>query len=146
MSDRLERLSRASSGWYLFASGAVVTDNLMVISPTRAPAFRDGIHAVAKRGQMTGGRGEIARSQKLLSEERRAAAASKPTHRIGGGGARVQLGAFARRVLRRRLPTFPRAPRSSRNGSPASFKSPCMRQFEPSDGRTVDPSPYHRRG
>jgi hypothetical protein len=30
----------------------------LAIGATRAPAFYDGIHAVAKRGQMTGGRGE----------------------------------------------------------------------------------------
>jgi len=44
-----------SSGQLYFASRAIVVASLFVIGATRAPAFGDGVHAVAKRGQMTGG-------------------------------------------------------------------------------------------
>jgi len=49
---------RCSSGLYFFASRAVVEVTSLATGATRAPAFCDGIHAVAKRGQMTGGCGE----------------------------------------------------------------------------------------
>ena len=42
------------------ASRTVVVVNLLVIGATRAPAFIDGILAVDKRGQMTGGRRGLA--------------------------------------------------------------------------------------
>jgi hypothetical protein len=38
----------------------------LVIGATRAPAFYDGIHAVAKRGQMTGGPGGSLDHDKFL--------------------------------------------------------------------------------
>jgi hypothetical protein len=61
---RLGRLpsggSRTSSGEDLFASRPLVLATSLVIGATRAPAFGDGIHAVAKRGQMTGGPGGLA--------------------------------------------------------------------------------------
>jgi hypothetical protein len=47
---------RPSSGWDLFASRIVVVVKSLVIGATRAPALIDGILAVDKRGQMTGGR------------------------------------------------------------------------------------------
>ena len=47
----------ASSGWCYFASRPVVVATSLVIGATRAPSFGDGIFAVAKRGQMTGGPG-----------------------------------------------------------------------------------------
>ncbi len=40
----------------LFASRTVVAATSLVLGATRAPTFGAGIHAVAKRGQMTGGR------------------------------------------------------------------------------------------
>ena len=40
------------------ASRPVVGATSLVIGATRAPALGDGVHAVAKRGQMTGGRGD----------------------------------------------------------------------------------------
>ena len=55
-------VARPSSGWCYFASRPVVVATSLVIGATRAPAFGDGILAVAKRGQMTGGAGGLARS------------------------------------------------------------------------------------
>jgi hypothetical protein len=51
-------VARPSSGEDLFASRPVVVANSLVIGATRAPAFGDDIHAVAKRGQMIGGPGD----------------------------------------------------------------------------------------
>ena len=51
-------VARPSSGWCYFASRPVVVATSLVIGATRAPAFGDGILAVAKRGQMTGGPGD----------------------------------------------------------------------------------------
>ena len=49
-------MPRPSSGKDLTRRALSVGTSL-VISATRAPAFGDGVHAVAKRGQMTGGPG-----------------------------------------------------------------------------------------
>ena len=47
----------------------VVEATSLVIGATRAPAFGAGIHAVTKRGQMTGGRGESLDHERLLLKE-----------------------------------------------------------------------------
>ena len=56
--------------WYSFASRPVVAAIPLVIGATRAPALCDGIHAVTKRGQMTGQRGESLDHKRLLLKER----------------------------------------------------------------------------
>jgi hypothetical protein len=55
----------------------------LVIGATRAPAFGDGIHAVAKRGQKTGGPGdslnqETSAGTDVISERIRASDAYAP--------------------------------------------------------------------
>ena len=63
--DWLRRALGLSAEWggsalvrlFCFASRPVVVATSRVIGATRAPAFGDGIHAVAKRGQKTGGPG-----------------------------------------------------------------------------------------
>jgi hypothetical protein len=60
------RGSRASSGEDFFASRPVVVATTMVIGAPRAPVFGDGIHAVAKHGQMTGGPGDALDQELLL--------------------------------------------------------------------------------
>ncbi len=52
-----------------FASRTVVVVNLLVIGATRAPAFIDGILAVDKRGQMTGGSERARLINDLISED-----------------------------------------------------------------------------
>ena len=59
-------MPRPSSGEYLFASRPVVVATTLVIGAPRAPAFGDGILAVAKRGQMTGGPGDSLNQLPLL--------------------------------------------------------------------------------
>ena len=51
-------VGRPSSGWFYFASRPVVVATSLVIAATRAPALATAWHAVAKRGQMTGGQGD----------------------------------------------------------------------------------------
>ena len=58
-------VARASSSSYLFASRPIVDATSLVTGATRAPAFDDGVLAVAKRGQMTGGPGGLTHSINL---------------------------------------------------------------------------------
>jgi hypothetical protein len=60
------RGSRASSGEDFFAPRPVVVATTMVIGAPRAPVFGDGIDAVAKHGQMTGGPGDSLNRLPLL--------------------------------------------------------------------------------
>jgi hypothetical protein len=77
-----------------FASGTVVTATSLVIGPTRAPAFYDGIHAVAKRGQMNGGREESLEHKRLPPKDGPPPQAVKPTRAVATA---APLGAVSRR-------------------------------------------------
>lgn len=57
---------RTSSGDDFFASRPVVVVATLVIGAPRAPAFGDGVLAVAKRGQKTGGPGDSLNQLPLL--------------------------------------------------------------------------------
>jgi hypothetical protein len=61
----------------------------LVIGPTRAPAFYDGIHAVAKRGQMNGGREESLEHKRLLLEKNLAAIQRPVIRRAHGSKALI---------------------------------------------------------